>query len=833
MAASSGPLLNGVLPTSLQPVNEALEYEKILRIRDEVFSGSHPRLTVPAHAIRVPASQTPSTLSQTQLNVPPPFPPSASPNHLGAATQGKREDETTPAQTKPNGVSVATANQPTSNVSEFDPVLLTKSDDLVRAEIQLKRQRLERALREQFEHRKADARKKPAPAEAKPDFDLPAIFARVTGAVKSPSSKEDVDATDSFDEDAYYSSKAPDSTPERPPSDSTDDADEEQADEPSGARVVSAVMGAPLYSDAADGISAQAAPPAPLAVLPPKSAAPVDTAAMDMDEDEEEGEYSPPEAMVQYPTPKVTQAQEMQDSRDPRGRPLRRYSELEDGGGRPGSPSEANMRIVRNHITSPICPQPSRVSPLAITKDSPLLQNARPRRKQWIGRPGSPTSPDDMQALPPKKKRKLEAREARNARKSRRNGGTSPDGLIKEEDVSPPPFHDVQPLGSGRFRTSRADQPIVIDEDPVQGGRYMPPPERYVESPSRLLPRRVEQLMPLSEPRPLSRASVRPARDDQDLRRVASMHSLRAEQPREYVDQYYESPSRPRAVSYARVESPALVEPGRPPREVAVEYDQPPPEVRVVRTPAPVYREVYDDRDGTYHRYAVEPMPPPPPPPVERIVIDQYGRRFREIIQERPSVVPRAMSVRGAEVEPRYEEYPRQARAGSVFVEAAPERAYPSEMPPPPVSYHRLAEPPRSSAVPGSAPREYLEPAPPIRSSSVQVMDRPVRQPVYADERTEFREPVRMGSVRPPPALRYEEPLPVEFVTRGQSTRPVGREGSVFVDDRRPVLSEYVPVEQPRYRPMEPERRYVDAEDRERLTLDGSMDGRPRVVERY
>ncbi|KIW94933.1 uncharacterized protein Z519_04913 [Cladophialophora bantiana CBS 173.52] len=829
MSASTGLLLNGVLPTSMQPVNEALEYEKILRIRDEVFSGSHPRLTVPAHALRVPASQSSSTISQTQLNVPP-FPPSASPNRLGAAVQAKREDDTTQAQTRPNGVPVATASQPASNVSEFDPVLLTKSDDLVRAETQLKRQRLERALREQFEHRKADARKKPAPAEAKPDFDLPAIFARVTGAVKSPSSKEDADATDSFDEDAYYSSKAPDSTPERPPSDSAEDADEEQADEPLGPRVVSAVMGAPLYADTGDGISADVAPPVPTAIEPPKPPRTIDTSAMDIEEDEEEGEYSPPEAMAQYPTPKVTQAQEMQDSRDPRGRPLRRYSELEDNGGRPVSPSEANMRIVRNHITSPICPQPSRVSPLAITKDSPLLQNARPRRKQWIGRPGSPPSPDDNQALPPKKKRKIEAR---NARKARRNGGTSPDALIKEEDVSPPPFHDVQPLGSGRFRPSRADRPIVIDEEPVQEGRYMPAPERYVESPSRPLPRRVEQLMPLSEPRPLSRSSVRPARDEQDLRRVASMHSLRAEQPREYVDQYYESPTRARAMSYARVESPAMMEPARPLRGVVpVEYDQPVPEMRVMRTPAPVYREVYDDRDGTYHRYAVEPIPPPPPPPVERIVIDQYGRRFREIIQERPSVAPRAMSVRAAEADPRYEEYPRQARAGSVFVEAAPDRAYASEMPPP-VSYHRLAEPPRSSAAPGPVAREYLDPAPPMRSSSVQVMDRPVRQTVYTDERTEFREPVRMGSARPPPALRYEEAQPMEVATRNQSMRPVGREGSVFVDDRRAVLPEYVPVEQARYRPMEPERRYVDAEDRERLTMDGSMDGRQRVMERY
>jgi hypothetical protein len=33
--------------------------------------------------------------------------------------------------------------------SEIDPIFLTKSDDLIRAELQLQRQRLERALRDQ------------------------------------------------------------------------------------------------------------------------------------------------------------------------------------------------------------------------------------------------------------------------------------------------------------------------------------------------------------------------------------------------------------------------------------------------------------------------------------------------------------------------------------------------------------------------------------------------------------------------------------------------------------------------------------------------------------
>lgn len=824
MSASAGPLLNGILPTTVQPFNEALEYEKILRIRDEVFSGSHPRLTVPAHALRVPASQTPSALSQSQLNVPPPFPPSASPNRLAAATsQPKREEESTQAQTKPNGVPV-TSSQPASNVSEFDPVLLTKSDDLVRAETQLRRQRLEKALKEQFEHKRSDARRKPAPSEAKPDFDLAAIFARVTDSAKSQSSKEDGDASDSFDEDTFYSSKAPDSTPDGPLSNSADDADEVEADEPSGLRVQSAVMGAPLYHEAEGDIPTNASP---AAADPTKPSHPVDTGAMDLDDDEEEGEYSPPEATVQYPTPIAGNSQSIQDSRDPRSRPLRRYSELEDNGKRPVSPSEAQMRIVRNQITSPIAPRPSRVSPLAVAKDGPFSQNARLRRPQRIGRPGSPPSPDENQAFHPKKKRRIEKR---NEKKARRNGGLSPDTFIKEENVSPPPFHDVQPLGSGRLRPSGADRPIVIDDEPVQEVRYMPAPERYVESPSRPLPRQVEQLMPLSEPRTSSRASFRPVRDDQDLRRVASMHSMRAEAPREYADPYYESPTQQRAISYARMGSPAIVESARSARETAVEYDRP-PEARVVRTPAPVYREVYDDGEPTY-RYAAEPMPPPPPIERERIIVDQYGRRFREIIQERPSVMPRAMPIRRGEVDPSYENH-RPARAGSVFVDAAAERAYASEMPPPQVSYRRIAEQAHSSDMPGAATREYMGPGPSLRSSSVQVMDRPPRQTMYADDRPEFREPVRMGSVRPP-VVRYEEPQPMEMLSRGQSARAVAREGSIFADDRRAVGPEYVPAQHPRYRAAEPqEKRYFDAEGREIIQLDGGMDGRPRVMERY
>lgn len=95
------------------------------------------------------------------------------------------------------------------------------------------------------------------------------------------------------------------------------------------------------------------------------------------------------------------------------------------------------------------------------------------------------------------------------------------------------------------------------------------------------------------------------------------------------------------------------------------------------------------------------------------------------------------------------------------------------------------------------------------------MIDRAHRQPVYMDDRGEFREPVRMGSVRPE-ARQYEEMQPRETVIRASSVRPSGREGAMIVDQPR---RDYLPVEQPRYRVVEqPGERYYDEHGREVIT---------------
>ncbi|RMD42274.1 hypothetical protein DV735_g2841, partial [Chaetothyriales sp. CBS 134920] len=682
------PLVNGVVPSAHPNINEAAEYESILKLRDE----------------------------------PPP---------------------------------------PARATSEINPILLEKSKDLVQAELRIQRQRLEKTLKEQFEQKRREARRRPPPSEAKPDFDLSAILAKVVEELKpAAAGKEDGEGSDSFDENSFYSSRAPDSTPERAPPSPSPRVEEEDndADAPSGPRMQSAVMGAPLDAEQDDGQSPQYVP----------RAAANDHA--ELDDEEEEGEYSPPEAVEDDVGPPNVALFPNQDSQDPRGRPLRRYSELDDGK-RPPSPG---MRI----------------------------QNSRLRKQ----RPGQLPSPESGY---PRKKRKMDKKD----RRTRRNGGLSPDAFIKEENISPPPFHAVQPLGAGRMPVASADRPIVIDDGP-QEVRYVSA-DRYVESPSRPLSH-VEAQTGLVEPRSGSRAGMRATRDDQDLRRVASLHlhSLRTEQPREYVDAAYETPTR-RMASYHEP-SPVIIERARPVDDERSMYDrQPLQEVRVSRTPVPVQREVYREEQAQI-RY--EPMLPPT---VERIIVDQHGRRFREIIQPPPEQVsiatPRAVSVLPARADgsAQYDGY-RSLRAGSVFVDAPRERRYVDEMPPPPSAYRSIEQVPRAAALPIAQERDHYEHAGPIRSASVQLIDRPAPQTVYVDERPEFRETVRVGSVRLG-GSQYED-MRRDGIVRASSVRPPAVE---YVDDR--VQTRYVTTEQPRYRIVEPEERYYEAQSRGKLQVEASV----------
>ncbi|PLB40147.1 uncharacterized protein BDW47DRAFT_101475 [Aspergillus candidus] len=834
-------------PGSLAPApptnEEVQEYVKILKISDDIFSGTHPRLKVPQHLVRKPASHAPASVP-TQVK------PSEQP---GSSITTLSQAPSTPAQlvnsqaTAPvDSPSAATAGARTipKPVSEIDPIFLTKSDDLVRAELQLQRQRLERTLREQLDQRKQESRHKASLQDTKPDFDVSDVLVRAFEMVK-PSPSVDVPATgatsDSFDDNSFYSSRAPDSPQQGPPQPSL--APAMTAEEP-------IVVDSPAenYSDELQRLEALnrndsdqemhdtypvADPRLPHRVQrPPHHAEGVHRSHKHQEPQQaveavEEPEYSPPAPGVapmerqEGPDP---QRDYLSKQRGPDGRQYdrARYNR------RSISPRN-DIRVVQNHITSPAAPQPSRVSPLAIAK-VPSVHQLRDLRPGYG--PDNQASPHHSpQSLMPRKRRRLQGDRAPPGQAPYRpqaGGATEPQ--IKEEPVSPPPFVDAPPMFRSRPTHER---PIYID---APSPRYTPVYQR-MEPPSRDPAYEVDPYEiqgDLGAPRTVSQLGARRSmRDDQDLRRVASLqHARQPDYQREYVDQI--SPRAMRAASYA------IVDPS--PQERTRYYEEPPPPQPARRyiaageqAPSPRYREAY---------YEEEPVNRLVAAPTRRIIVDEQGNQYYEA-----SPPPRiqAMAPPPTARVPRneiYEDRPPamhqpSSRAPSVVEDPYGSRRYVQEMPPPPSAYRRVADYARPSLGaslgerrPYATPMDDREPYP--RSNSVQVADYSVRRQVpYVEEPDIPRGEriVRMPSVRPPTS-RHEEPR--EVIQRVESVRPAGQEMGVYLDDgsRRP--REY--IERPMYvsaRPVAREERYYDPADPERMVLDRGRDVVHRVPQRY
>jgi hypothetical protein len=191
---------NGVVPAEDQ--REAVFLTSILQVRDEVFAGKHPRIRLPAKVLEQVAPRPPPHIA-------PPARPTANGTSTGASSSH-------PFPPRPEGSQphsqrqAASASRPYSAKSAssgIDPALLTKSDTLIRAEIQLKRQQLERALKDQF-----DRKGRMHGDEREVYLDVNNLLAEAQRLVKPVSGLRVVSAADSdaesFDENSYYSSKA-------------------------------------------------------------------------------------------------------------------------------------------------------------------------------------------------------------------------------------------------------------------------------------------------------------------------------------------------------------------------------------------------------------------------------------------------------------------------------------------------------------------------------------------------------------------------------------------------------------------------------------------------
>jgi hypothetical protein len=202
------PHINGTGVVSAEVRREVDFLKQILQIRNDVFASKHPRIHLPPKVIEQVAprpSQTtppsrPSTngiangISASQL-----FPPRPD-SSLQQAAQAPEFVSPVPPTQRPYSAKSAS--------SGIDPVLLTKSDHLIRAELQLKRQQIERLLKDQFDKKGRGNDNEEREAHFNVEECLMQAHLRVPPVSGLQSTTNNSDGAESFDENSYYSSKA-------------------------------------------------------------------------------------------------------------------------------------------------------------------------------------------------------------------------------------------------------------------------------------------------------------------------------------------------------------------------------------------------------------------------------------------------------------------------------------------------------------------------------------------------------------------------------------------------------------------------------------------------
>jgi hypothetical protein len=202
-AAAPSPYLNGTSAVSAEVHREADFLQQILKIRDDVLASKHPRIHLPPKVIEQVAPRLPQTApSRPTTNGTPNGSSSSQLFPPRPVSSARPPSSPFPPTQRPYSAK--------SSSSSIDPILLTKSEHLVKAEQQLKRQQIERALKDQFDKRgrgnDADER------ESHIDVEQCLIKAHqlvppVSGLRSTTNNSDGVDV-ESFDENSYYSSKA-------------------------------------------------------------------------------------------------------------------------------------------------------------------------------------------------------------------------------------------------------------------------------------------------------------------------------------------------------------------------------------------------------------------------------------------------------------------------------------------------------------------------------------------------------------------------------------------------------------------------------------------------
>ncbi len=907
-----------------------IEYSKLITIRDESVAKSVPDIkqvnqsanlansrstTGPPLITGVPALQRPNGISQPAATASVALP---NPSNLHIS----KTRSLGLASKSPNVQKLAT---PTPGSSGIDPIFLTKSAVLVRAEIFQKRQRLEKALEEQVLR---SQRQRAIDQDALPDFDVTEVLRKAQELVKPRKLLDNnrpngaASSSDSFDENTFYSSQMDDSTTsedtdesqkrrpprickfflrgvrcrygemcsfshdptlkQKPEAESSQAVDHEPVNadkqassvqEPAPNRHIRRSKLEPEHSTKeghaqtstfqfpaererqnriarleAELRSARAEQDAPVPI-------PSHQLEKEINESQEESAYSPPGPDeygrdISLRETGLRQAPPAFQRRPSPGQPSIRKNARQDGN--PPSPPN-NVRVITSHIRSPIAPQPSRVSPLAVAKVPQVSQvqrdhgeNHRLSRASNTGNLSAGQSPKVVSQPRSSRKRRRGRDSGEQLRNviPRTDSGGSPAIRVKQEPVSPPPFevdNTIRPIRPRQEAPRRlyadAGGPQHLDEHPVL---YQ---SRLVDRPSygQLTEDRGPQT-PLVR-RVVSRNGLHYiANEETDLRRVVTaprqvrapmspdpypiQHSAPQARATRAASQIYLSPTGQAAPHQLRASV-------QPQSSTYITHD---------RIPSPLVRRI---PRSPPERHTIAMAPPP-----RRVVVDQWGNRFMEApmpIERHASVAPVA---RESEFDPRYEQV--VPRGGSVvrqphLVRVDDEGQYVRRAPSP--TSNGFFEVPTRKVIDSSG-NAYEEGPYLLRGNGSSAADRSDTGPVphYFDGVAEHdARIIRMPSVRPVgdtyeaprgqlmrvQSLRPEQPRIIKLGER-QEGRQVSHPVSGVPDGGDFAPIRYAVEEGPRYQYASPvpNRGYVEEVQDESGMYDAPGGGGRRLTQR-
>lgn len=859
----AGAVANGKSP--IVDENDLLVgYNRIISIRDSVFAQGTPAKVLNQSAIQAIARSTtgaiplhqkggPATEALNGTQKPPHVNSTTLPRPLNLNVPNTRS---IPLQSKsPNVQNLPT---PSTGSSGIDPIFLTKSDVLVRAEIYQKRQRLERALEEQVHKIQ---RQNAIDHDALPDIDVTEVLRKaheLVKPIKLPASKPPnggASSSDSFDENTFYSSQMDEST-------TTEEADESQKRRPNSNKICSfflrgerckygdkcifshdPALKQKLEAEGSKAIdldrvnadeqtssrknntstkrartnAAQPKPPmkeADANMIPSHSQEERERkeriarleAELRSAKAEQEGlpdvtsRQGPKETLAYqggsaYSPPEPDEFGRNADLREPESRHAPVVSQRHattDGQpqnreygrriGNPPTPLPSDIRIVTNHIRSPVAPQPSRVSPLAVAKTPQVSQvqreygeHRRSSRASNVENVSAGQSPNiaSQPRSSRKRRRGLDSGEQMRNVVPRTDFG-SPVIRVKEEPISPQPFNFAEP----NMRQIRPRQ-----EGPRQVYVNTAAPQCRDQEPFHQQTRIVE----------------RTAYDQMDdralqtpfIRRVVSRNGQR------YVAHGEQDPGRV-------VTAPRQVRAPMSPAPYPVEYSAPQPRATRVASQAynspiprnvlPQYRASVQPPTAAYSQNDRSPSPPihqlpqspierhpiAMAPPPRRIVVDQWGNRFMEApvpVERHVSVAPLA---RGNGYDPRYEQVtPRNAsvvRQSKVIRVDDEGRQYVRREPSP--NSNGFFELPTRQVI-GPRNEMYEDGSYVTRDNGPRPADYGETRPVaahYDEVPAQDARIVRLQSARPVERQYDDVQAPDERIVRMQSVRPGERQ---------------------------------------------------------